>query len=290
MSWKTIAAAATPDTLDDLEQLLWDAGAVSVTVEDAGGEQEQPLFEPGPGETPLWDRVVVTGLFEDDVDSSEIRETLAVNDFSFLYADELGDRVWEREWLNRFSPMKFGERLWVCPTGHEVPETSAIVINLDPGLAFGTGTHATTHLCLEWLDGHLVPGQRVVDYGCGSGILGIAALLLGASHVVAVDNDRQALAATWANAERNGVEDRLAVHEPDQVPPGTWDVVIANILAQPLIELSSRLQSMVAVDGSIVLSGVMFNQVAWVENAYGEIEFDHLDRRDDWVCLHGRKR
>ncbi|MEX0943950.1 MAG: 50S ribosomal protein L11 methyltransferase [Pseudomonadales bacterium] len=286
MNWKTIAAAATQDTLDDLEQTLWDAGAVSVTVEDGG---ENPLFEPGPGETPVWEQVVVTGLFEEDVDLVQVRDQLALHDFTFLFVDELGDRVWEREWLSRFEPMQFGSRLWVCPTGQDVPDRHAVVMHLDPGLAFGTGTHPTTRLCLEWLDQNIKSGLTVVDYGCGSGILGIAALLLGAREVTGVDLDPQALTATLSNAERNGVEDRLKVFLPGDAPRVAVDVLVANILARPLIDLAGYLQDLIVPGGAIALSGIMESQKDWVADAYQSIDFQEARIEDGWVCLQGIK-
>jgi ribosomal protein L11 methyltransferase len=286
MNWKTFAAGATRDSLEQLEQLFWDAGAVSVTVEDGGRD---PLFEPGPGEMPIWESVVVTGMFEDDVDTAIVRDLLERNNFSLMLADELGDRDWEREWLTRFKPMKFGEHVWVCPTGFEVDEPEAVVIQLDPGLAFGTGTHPTTRLCLQFLDGHVRSGQQILDFGCGSGILGIAALLLGARKVVAVDNDPQALTATKENAERNGVEDRLALFLPEQEPEERYAIVVANILAKPLIDLSALLQSRIAGGGLLVLSGIMLSQLEWVVDAYPSISFEAPVVEDDWVCIAGRK-
>ena len=288
MNWKTIAVAATRESIDSLEELLWEQGAVSVTVEDGG---DSPLFEPGPAETPLWDTIIATGLFEQDIDPAGVRETLDAAGFSVLYADELADRVWEREWLERFKPMQFGNRLWVCPTGHEVPAPDAIVMNLDPGLAFGTGTHPTTHLCLAWLDGHVVPGERVMDFGCGSGILGIAALLLGAREVVAVDNDPQAVTATVDNAERNGVDDRLHASLPAGEPQGQYDLVIANILAQPLVDLAPHLTELLGGrEARLVLSGIMASQVEWVASAYPALAFEAPVILDDWVCLVGKLR
>lgn len=288
MNWKTIAVSATRDSLDRLEQILWENGAVSVTVEDGG---DSPLFEPGPAETPLWDSIVVTGMFEEDVDPGSIKELLAGADFTVLYADELADRVWEREWLERFKPMQFGDRLWVCPTGQEVPASDAVVMNLDPGLAFGTGTHPTTHLCLDWLDRHMQVGMHVMDFGCGSGILGIAALLLGASDVIALDNDPQALTASRENAQRNGVGDRVLTCLPNDEPEGRYDVVLANILAQPLVDLAPHLTSLLdSVDSWLVLSGIMKSQVDWVMSAYPKIQFEPPILLDEWVCLTGQLR
>ncbi|MCB1691340.1 MAG: 50S ribosomal protein L11 methyltransferase [Pseudomonadales bacterium] len=287
MNWRSIAARATRETADDAEELLWSAGAVSVSVEDAG---DNPLYEPGPGDTPLWEHVVVTGLFEDDVDAESVREQLAAGDFTLLHVDEVADREWERAWLDRFQPMRFGDALWVCPTGSEVNEPGAVVMHLDPGLAFGTGTHATTRLCLEWLDARIEGGERVIDFGCGSGILGIAALLLGAREVIAVDNDPQALAATRSNAERNGVLERLRIYSPEALRADPADVMVANILAQPLRDLASRLVDLTVPGGSIVLSGIMEAQVNWVRQAYPAVAFDEPALSDGWARLSGRTR
>lgn len=286
MNWKSVAASTTRESLDELESLLWDAGAVSVTVEDGG---ENPLFEPGPGEIPLWDQVVVTGLFEDDVDIASLREQLIAHDFAVAFVDEVADQQWERAWLDRFEPMRFGERLWVCPTGFEIEEREAVIIHLDPGLAFGTGTHPTTRLCLEWLDSRVRPGQRVLDYGCGSGVLGIAALLLGANEVVGIDNDPQAITASFANAERNGVEERFPLHLPEAAPGGEYDIVVANILAAPLVDLAPRLKANIRPGGEIVLSGVMKSQVDWVVDAYSDLELDEPVVLDDWARISGRR-
>lgn len=284
MNWKTLAVATTREGLDDLEEALWEAGAVSVTVEDGG---ERPLFEPGPGELPLWDDIVVTGMFEEGEDLLMVRAELDARGYTTLFVDELQDRVWEREWLSRFRPMRFGHRLWVCPAGQEPPEPNAIVMHLDPGLAFGTGTHATTRLCLEWLDHNLSSGARVLDFGCGSGILGIAALLLGARAVTGVDNDPQAIVATRENAVKNGVEDKMTLFLPEQMAPGQYDVVLANILAQPLIDLAPRLQGYMLSGADLVLSGIMENQVDWVIAAYPALRFD-VELSEGWARLAGR--
>lgn len=262
MDWTNVTAAARREDVADLEEWLWAQGAVSVTVEDG---QDNPIYEPPPGEQPLWEEVLVTGLFEGVIDRSII-ETL-VSDAGFKLADvaALADRQWEREWLTRFKPMQFGERLWVCPGGFERPEAAEAVIQLDPGLAFGTGTHETTRLCLEYLDTLDVTGWRVLDFGCGSGVLGIGAALLGATEMIAVDNDPQALTATRDNAERNGVA--LTAHMPG-VETGVADLVFANILAQPLVDLAPKLLAATAPGGILILSGIMDSQRDWVVATY----------------------
>lgn len=270
--------------LEELENWFWEAGAVSVTVEDA---QDVPIFEPPPGEQPVWDQVLVTGLFESDGSVDDLVERLKVAGYSLTAVDEVADRAWEREWLTRFEPMCFGSRLWICPTGYELDRVGKTVIDLDPGLAFGTGTHETTRLCLEYLDSAPVAGKQVIDYGCGSGILGIAALKLGALGVCSIDNDPQALTATRDNAARNDVEVETSL------PGGKLeaaDFLLANILAQPLVELSDLLLDATASGGELVLSGIMESQSDWVCDAY-------RDRADlvshtvlnDWVRLVWRK-
>lgn len=284
MNWKRISATATPESIERLEGILWDAGAVSVTAQDGGDE---PLLEPGPAETPLWREIVVTGLFQQDMDVTRVASALGEAKFPVLDIDDLADRVWEREWLVRFQPAQFGHRLWICPTECTPPPDAQVVMFLDPGLAFGTGTHPTTRLCLEWLDGHIEEGMTVVDYGCGSGILGIAALLLSARRVVAVDNDPQALSATLANATANGVAGKLEALLPTEMPDEPADVVIANILAQPLIDLAARLCSLVAPGGHLVLSGIMEAQQRQVIDAYPAVRFDPPRVEEGWVCLSG---
>lgn len=289
MSWKTLAIAVASESSETLETMLWDTGAVSVTLMDA---EDQPLFEPGPGEEPLWANMTVTAMYEDDVDTESLAETLRLQGYEVLYTDELGDRVWEREWLTQFKPMKFGQHLWICPSGYSVEEPDAVILHLDPGLAFGTGTHPTTALCLEWLDTHLTPGQSLLDFGCGSGILAIAGRLLGAKDIVGVDNDPQALVATEDNAQRNGVQDDLQVCLPEDFSsgeyPAQFDVVVANILAQPLVDLAHQLSQRVAPGGDLVLSGIMTSQKDWVRKAY-KLEFVSEKEMDGWVCLHFRR-
>lgn len=291
MTWKTIAVTANSEEVDRLERLLWDTGAVSVTLVDG---EDQPIFEPGPGEEPLWPSLTVTAMYEEEVDTESLAETLRGQGYQVLFTDELGDRVWEREWLSQFKPMKFGEHLWVCPTGYTVDELEAVILHLDPGLAFGTGTHPTTGLCLKWLDGHLKPGARVLDYGCGSGILGIGARLLGALNIDAVDNDPQALVATEDNGQRNGVQDELNTYLPEafqdqyQAAALQYDVVLANILAQPLITMAHQLSRYVMPGGDLVLSGIMSSQADWVKKAY-QLALISEEELDGWVCLHFKK-
>jgi ribosomal protein L11 methyltransferase len=282
---------------DDVEALFSRFGAHAITLSDAGDE---PVLEPGPGETPLWSSVRITGLFSPDADLDALRRALcaefALDDMPAHRVEELEDRHWEREWLKDFRPMRFGSRLWVCPRGQQ-PEgrdrDTAIRLELDPGLAFGTGTHPTTALCLRWLDQQhdigMLQGKRVFDFGCGSGILAIAALLLGAGHAVAMDIDPQAVTATRSNAEQNGVAANITA---STVRPDTeFDLVFANILAAPLIDNAEWLCQRLRDGASLLLSGILINQVDDIRDAYGRwIDFEPPEFDDDWARLAGRKR
>lgn len=280
MQWINLAAISDRNRLEALETWFWDHGAVSVTVEDG---KDNPIYEPPPGEQPLWEQVLVTGLFEEDVSVKALESGLKGAGYRLSDISHLEDRPWEREWLSRFRPMQFGDRLWVCPSGFEVPEKAVKVVRLDPGLAFGTGTHETTRLCLEYLDGLDVSGWSVIDYGCGSGVLGIAAAVMGADQVIGIDNDPQALAATADNAGRNGVE--ITTGSPG-VDLKAADLVFANILAQPLTELSETLSDLTSDKGLLVLSGIMSSQRDWVAGAY-EGRMKLLDEAElgGWVRL-----
>ena len=282
--WQQIRVAAVQSELVDVEDLLWGAGALSVTLTPRGGPD---LLEPGPGETPVWEILTVTALFAAEADTGEIAESIRALGY-ICTVGVLEDRVWQREWLRYFRPLRFGERLWVCPTGFEVDAERAVVLKLDPGLAFGTGTHPTTALCLEWLDANLPPNARVIDYGCGSGVLGIAASLLGARDVLCIDNDPQALSATQANAVRNSV--RVSCSLPD-VEPAAADVLLANILAGPLMDLRETLVGALQPGGQLVLSGIKQNQGDALMAAYdGALEDLQLTEQDGWLRIAGRRR
>jgi ribosomal protein L11 methyltransferase len=201
----------------------------------------------------------------------------------------LEDQVWERVWLEHFHPMQFGRRLWICPAGQRPAAQNAVIVELDPGLAFGTGTHPTTALCLEWLEGSDLAGNNLIDYGCGSGILAIAALRLGAANAIAVDHDPQALEATRDNAIKNGVHERLTVHLPADAPRQPSDLLVANILAGPLIELAPRLCGLLKPGGRFALSGILADQGAAVAAAYAPFAtLGPRHQRDDWILLHGQ--
>lgn len=280
------------DRAAEAEAELFEAGAASVTLRDAG---DHPLHEPAPGQTPVWPEVVVQGLFEPDVNRTRLIDRLSgtglVGDPAAIRFETLAGRDWERAWMDQYQPMRFGQALWICPSHIEPQPEWPVVIRLDPGLAFGSGTHPTTALCLEWIDGQDLTGRTVVDYGCGSGILAIACALVGAGRIVAVDHDPQALRATADNARRNGVAARIEpmlpetfeTLEPDQCPA---DVILANILAGPLIELAPHLKSRLRPGGHLVLSGILPEQAGEVGAAYSE-SGDAIARtiRDGWVRL-----
>lgn len=269
MAWHQLSVVTDETTAPQLSELFSELGAVSVTFSD---DEDEPVYEPAIDKTVIWSNTKVTALFELDADP-DVVQTLVFNQFighplSAWSAEVLLDQVWERAWMEHFKPMKFAGRLWVCPSGQEQSEEHTVCMTLDPGLAFGTGTHPTTALCLEWLASHDLQGKVVIDYGCGSGILGVAALLLGASHVHAIDIDPQALTASQYNAEKNRVQDRISYYLPEQFSSLQADVLLANILAQPLIELSAVITGLVKPGGQLVLSGILKEQAATVTAAY----------------------
>jgi ribosomal protein L11 methyltransferase len=273
-----------------VEDALFELGAVSVTLEDAA---DDPVLEPAPGATPLWPTVVVKALFDAGSSPDAIRSALAqaLPGAPNPRFELLADKAWEREWLKDFRPMRFGRRLWVCPGGMAAGDADAIRVELDPGLAFGTGTHPTTALCLEWLDAQSLDGRQVVDYGCGSGILAIAALRLGAQRIVAMDIDPQALRATRENAARNGVLARLEVTADPALATASADVLLANILAGPLVELAPRFAQAVRPGGLLALSGLLAEQAAAVTAAYQPwFDIGTTATREGWTLLAGRRR
>ncbi len=280
MQWLQLIISATRDTSSRTEDALLDCGAVSVTLEDAA---DQPIFEPGVGETPLWDNCQIKALFDATIDTTEVTAQItsylkdSLQSLPTLRWEQLEDKDWSQEWKKYFSPVKCGKRLWICPSWIEPPDANAINLSLDPGLAFGTGSHPTTHLCLRWLDKQDLVGQTIIDYGCGSGILGIAALLLGADKVIAVDNDPQALLATRDNAERNNIaQERLITYLPEELPKDICGAtMVANILAAPLIELAPRLIAHTEAGGLLCLSGLLVHQIDAVSLPYsGDFAFD----------------
>jgi ribosomal protein L11 methyltransferase len=269
MPWLEISVRVGRETAALVERLLQDQPVLALTMTD---DADDPVLEPAVGETPLWPTVRITALFPNDTPVEPLARLLSLAPGIYrpqqVSFKKLEDQQWERLWLDRFEPMRFGENLWVVPGEHPPPEGAVHVLRLDPGLAFGTGTHPTTRLCLEWVDGHDFDGQTVVDYGCGSGVLGIAAALKGAASVIAVDNDPQALVATRDNAWRNGVAGCIRAVAPGELEIAEADVVLANILAMPLVELAPVLTAMLRPEGQLVLSGLLAEQSGEVEAAY----------------------
>lgn len=292
MSWLQLRVSTTKTQTEAIEDALLSAGAVSVTIEDSA---DQPILEPAVGETPLWNNTRVTGLFYAGTNTEQaiLIATASYGDNLPDYRWEiLEDKDWEREWMENFHPMRFGQRLWICPSWKQPPQANAVNLMLDPGLAFGTGTHPTTALCLKWLDSCPLDGKTVIDYGCGSGILGLAALLLGASNVIAIDNDPQALIATADNATRNHINpDRIQTYLPNQIPSGIKaDIVVANILAGPLTELAPTIIQLTADKGLLALSGIIASQADELLNVYQKwCSMDKPIVEDGWVRLSGRK-
>ena len=294
MSWLQLRLDTAPERVEALEDALLASGAVAVTLED---NADQPVLEPAVGETPLWRETRLTALYPADTDMNAALESLPADLLRGCNQriEILEDKDWEREWMRHYQPMRFGEQLWICPSWLEPPDPKAINLLLDPGLAFGTGTHPTTALCLETLDQLAPQGWRVVDYGCGSGILAVAALKLGAATALGVDNDPQALVATRDNAGRNGVDEAsLTVALPGGYDVAEWrgsaNLVLANILAGPLLALSDTLLDLLAPEAVLVLSGLLVSQADEVIAHYAPALTLSLEREHDgWACLVGRK-
>lgn len=293
MAWLQLTLKATHSNSEQLSDLLSQAGAASVTLQDA---HDDPIFEPPPGCTPLWKELLLTGLFEADVEIESVLSFIQsrYGELPSYTLNPLEDKDWIRAWMDEFKPMQFGQRVWICPSWHTPPDPNAVNIMLDPGLAFGTGTHPTTSLCLQWLDLHFNDAVDVIDYGCGSGILGVAANLLGATRVYAVDLDPQALLATRANAEKNNVAEKTDTfsvaefkrqHQTLQCP-----LLMANILAGPLVDLAEILASHVAPKGNIMLSGILAEQAEKVSLAYQQwFTIDEIAQEEDWIRMVGTK-
>ncbi|MBW8807420.1 MAG: 50S ribosomal protein L11 methyltransferase [Lysobacter sp.] len=287
------------------EAALDDVGALAVTMLDADADtsNEHAILEPGVGEIPLWQSMVLSALFPHDADALVLLAALESFDPGLEWTQvrfrQVEDQDWERAWMDQYVPLQFGRRTWIVPWNHDLPDgadaADAAVVRLDPGLAFGSGTHPTTALCLGWLDGLAdegeLDGRRVLDFGCGSGILALAALKLGAAHAVGVDNDPQALLATDDNAQRNGVAERIEVHLPPDEPLAQYPVVLANILASALIALADTLAARVAPGGRIALSGILAGQEDEVLARYAaDFEQLHADRLEDWMRVTGMRR
>ena len=265
MPWIQLKLNTTGANAEELSDALMEAGSVSITFQDT---HDTPVFEPLPGETRLWGEGFAHKI------------------------EQLEDKDWEREWMDNFHPMRFGERLWICPSWRDVPDENAVNVMLDPGLAFGTGTHPTTSLCLQWLDGLDLNGKTVIDFGCGSGILAIAALKLGAAKAIGVDIDPQAIQASRDNAQRNGVSERLELYLPkDQPQAMKADVVVANILAGPLRELAPLISVLPVEGGLLGLSGILASQAESVCEAYADLfTLDPVIEKEEWCRITGQKK
>lgn len=291
MSWLKLKLRVDREQAEPLSVALEAAGAISVTLEDAADE---PLLETAWEAAPTWSQIFVTGLFPGETDipalMNLLRQSGTVSAATSHEAETLPDQDWERVWMERYRPIQVGRRLWIVPSWCAPPEPGAVNVILDPGLAFGTGTHPTTALCLEWLSEQDIQGKTVIDYGCGSGILAVAALKLGAHRAIATDIDARTLDVARDNAARNGVAERLQVCEPAALASATSaDVVIANILAGPLIELAPTLTRLVRTGGSLALSGLMTHQADEVRLAYLPAFQLEPRQREEWVLLAGRK-
>ncbi|MBD2782138.1 50S ribosomal protein L11 methyltransferase [Xenorhabdus szentirmaii] len=293
MPWIQLRLNTTGQQAEALGDELVESGAVSVTFQDS---HDTPIFEPLPGETRLWGDTNVIGLYDAEMDMkavvSQLEQVPQLGKGFIHKIEQLEDKDWEREWMDNFHPMRFGNRLWICPSWREVPEPDAVNVMLDPGLAFGTGTHPTTSLCLQWLDGLDLAGKTIIDFGCGSGILAIAALKLGAKHAIGIDIDPQAIQASRDNAERNGVSDQLTLYlSKDQPNDLECDVVIANILAGPLRELAPIIGSLPKSGGLLGLSGVLASQAEGVAQAYdNEFIIDPIAEQEEWCRITGIKK
>ena len=291
--WQQLKIQLHSEDTSYFEQILFDSDAISISYLDA---EDQPVFQEEPGSTPLWDNTFLLCLFNTKTDLGSLLNKLRCNtkvlNNKSLNIELIEDQDWERSWMKDFEPIQFGEKLWICPSWLSPPEPNAVNIKLDPGLAFGTGNHATTSLCLRWLDQADVRGSEVIDYGCGSGVLSIASALLGAVKVHSVDNDPQAISATIDNSRRNKVPgDVLTTYLPEAVPPVHADILIANILERPLIDLSEKFAELVKKGGYITLSGLLEEQIPSLLSCYNrwfDMEVPQVEQ--GWVLLCGTRK
>lgn len=292
MPWQQIKIQVRSHSIESVEQYLLDNGAASVSYLDA---EDQPIFQLEPGSTPLWDHTILLGLFAGEKDLSAVMAWLALREEvankKELNIECLEDQDWERSWMGDFQAMQFGENLWICPSWQTPPNDKAVNIMLDPGLAFGSGSHATTSMCLTWLESAALKGATVIDYGCGSGVLAIAAALLGASKVHAVDNDPQAIVATVDNSYRNEIEDGvITAYLPEALPKMQADILLANILAEPLLDLAATFSKLIKPGGSIVLSGLLDEQADSIIKSYSRwFEMAEPQTKEEWVRLNGTR-
>lgn len=293
MPWQQLKLTCEACDLELVEALLEELGALSISLADAGDE---PIFEPLPGDSPVWRESIVTATFDMASDPEHLSQALLARlpaaIARTLAHDSLQERDWEEAYRAHFKPLQCADRLWIVPSWIDPPDPQAVNLRLDPGLAFGTGSHPTTALCLSWLAQQRLQGLDLVDYGCGSGILAIAAIMLGARRVLAVDIDPQAISASRANMERNNIAtDQIRLCLPEADPGTAADLLMANILAGPLVELSAQFAARVKPGGNILLSGILNSQLNAIQSAYGEyFELDPAQQREQWVCISGRRR
>jgi ribosomal protein L11 methyltransferase len=292
MPWQQLKIQLHSDQIHALEPRLLANAAISISYLDA---ENQAIFQLEPGSTPLWDNSYLLCLFDETADLEALLKWLkqhpAVINKRLLQVEVLADQDWERSWMQDFKAMQFGNRLWICPSWQSPPDSDSINIMLDPGLAFGSGSHATTSMCLQWLAQAPLEGSEVIDYGCGSGVLAIAAALLGANRVYGVDNDPQAIVATLDNSHRNNIDDAvLTVCLPEALPPLQVDILVANILAEPLLQLAEKFSILLKPGGKIVLSGLLPEQADTILNTYDRwfaMDTPVLER--EWVRLSGTR-
>ncbi len=291
MPWIQIKVGTTEKKAPKISNILNGFGAVSVTYMDT---VDNPVYEPLPGETKLWSKTTVCGLFTAETDPTPILDFLQKTYGSkYTYqVEQVEDKDWVREWMDQFHPIPCGKRLWITPSWCQVPDKNAVNVLLDPGLAFGTGTHPTTHLCLQWLDSLDLTDKTVIDFGCGSGILAVSALKLGAKKAIGIDIDPQAIEASLANAERNDVADKLELYLPANQPQEMQaDILVANILAGPLRELAPSLAKMVKPNGLLAISGIIESQLEELENIYSQwFTLDKSATKEEWCRITGKRK
>lgn len=294
MPWLQVSFPLKQAQVAAAEAWLEDLGALAISLED---DADEPILELGPQEIRLWQEVRIQGLFDSGQDTEALRQSLAdqlgPESLAGLHLELIADQPWEQAWLKDFHPMRFGQRLWICPSGYRVDEPDALVIDLDPGLAFGSGTHPSTALCLNWLAEHPMDGKRIIDFGCGSGVLAIAALKLGATRAYGLDHDPQAILATRDNAERNGVLERLELFGPDdrlpdQIDPKGTDILLANILANTLMQLEPLFAQLLAADKRVLLAGILAEQADELMAVYSRhFAIQVVAEQEGWVLLQG---
>ncbi|NOX43111.1 MAG: 50S ribosomal protein L11 methyltransferase [Gammaproteobacteria bacterium] len=298
--WLQLKIHTSDKYVDVLSDALSDLGASAVTFID---NADEPIYEPDLGTTPFWQQTTVVGLFASDIDTESVIAQLRLKvgeDIALTWSSErLKDRVWEKAWMDHFDPIKFGENLWICPSWRAIPDPQGINILLDPGLAFGTGTHPTTALCLEALSRRSLNHTKVIDYGCGSGILAIASIKLGASNAWCIDNDPQALIATKENAKKNNVEKKCQLYMADAFSrlcsqhdsTVRADLLIANILAKPLTELAAYFSLLLNHGAEIMLSGILENQEQEIVQAYKPwFDITDVSKAEEWLCIEAKRR